>query len=236
MDRDAWSILKKKDEIMRIAMDGIAVAAKPDVICDVGCFNGDEISRFHRIVPSASCHAFEANKRNIDKYILQNPGISGVSVNHLAVADYDGEINFHILDADGEQDDWRRAAGSLNERNDGVTGTQTTVSCVRLDTHFAEQIEQNATFLLWIDVEGALDRVIAGAPKLLSRTIAFRAEVERHQYWADQKLANEVIPMIEGLGFTLLADSYTGDAFEQSDVLFLNKKWLELAANDRLAL
>jgi FkbM family methyltransferase len=235
MDRNAWSILAQKDNIMRQLLDGIAVATKPDLICDIGCFNGEEIARFHRLVPSAFCHAFEANKRNIDQYINTRSDLSDVIVHNLAVADYDGEIEFNILDADGEQEDWRRAAGSLNERTDGVSGQKVRVPCTRLDSHFATQLNANCTFLLWIDVEGALDRVIAGAPRLLRRTIALRAEVERHSFWAGQKLAGETIASMEALGFILLADSFTPDAFAQSDVLFLNKEWLKLAARDEPA-
>ncbi len=230
--RDSWAVLARKDDILRQTLDGIAVATNPDVICDIGCFNGEEIARFHRLVPSASCYAFEANKRNIDNYINARSDLEGVVVNNVAVADYDGEIEFNILNAEGEQEDWRRAAGSLNERTDGVGGEKVSVRCTRLDTHFASQLNDNCTFLLWIDVEGALDRVIAGGQKLLSRTIAFRAEVERHQFWAGQKLAHETISAIENLGFILVADSYTEDAFAQSDVLFVNKNWLKLASRD----
>lgn len=232
MERNAWTFLKRKDDILRDVLDSIAIATKPDVICDIGCFNGEEIARFKKIVPTASCYAFEANIRNINNYINTRSDIDGVVVNNVAVADYDGEIEFNILDAEGEQEDWRRAAGSLNERTDGVTGQKIRVPCTRLDTHFATQIAANCTFLLWVDVEGALDRVIAGGHKLLSRTIALRVEIERHQYWAGQKLAHETVAEMERLGFTLFGDSFTKGTFEQSDAMFINKNWLDLAARD----
>ena len=232
MTRDAWSFLRKKDQIQSKILDGIAVATAPDVIADVGCFNGDEISRFRAICPDSHCYAFEANKRNIERYISVRPDIAGVTVNNLAVADCDGEIEFNVLHADGEQEDWRRAAGSLNKRTDGVGGQSIRVACTRLDTYFAQQLLDNCTFLLWIDVEGALDRVIAGAPKVLSRTIALRAEVERHKFWEGQRLADDILAQFDAAGFMLLADSYTSDAFAQSDVILLNKNWLNLAARD----
>ncbi|MER2219954.1 FkbM family methyltransferase [Methylobacterium brachiatum] len=232
MSRDAWAILGKKDKIMSKLLDGIAIAVKPDIIADIGCFNGDEIARFKSICPDAHCEAFEANKRNIDNYISNRSDISGVIINNLAVADYIGEIEFNILDAEGEQEDWRRAAGSLNERTDGVSGKKVTVKCTTLDAHFASQVAQKSTFILWIDVEGALDKVIAGGEGVLSRTIALRAEVERHAFWQGQKLAAETVAKLESLGFVLLADSFTSDAFAQSDVLFLNKNWLNIASGD----
>lgn len=232
MTRDAWAFLKSKDKILSKVLDGIAIATQPDIIVDIGCFNADEIARFHAICPASSCHAFEANKRNFENYILPRTDIGGVVVNNVAVADYDGEIEFNVLRAEGEQEDWRRAAGSLNQRTDGVEGDKIRVGCTRLDTHFAQQLRENCTFLLWIDVEGALDRVLAGGPKLLSRTIALRAEVERHRFWEGQKLADDIMKIFDDAGFMLLADSFTSDAFAQSDVIMLNKNWLNLAARD----
>lgn len=232
MSRDPWSLLHQKDDILRKLLDGIAVCASPDVIADVGCFNGDEIARLHSLCPEADCHAFEANERNLTNYIAPRQDIIGVTLNHLAVADYDGQIEFTILDVEGEADDWRRGAGSLNKRTDGMGGTTVTVACTRLDTYFEQQLRDNCTFLLWIDVEGALDRVIAGGQKVLRRTIALRAEVERFEFWEGQTLADEILAKFDALGFILLADSFTPAAFEQSDVIFLNRDWLALASGD----
>lgn len=233
MPRDAWSILKTKDKILSKTLDGIAMACNPDVIADIGCFNGDEIARFRSICPSSKCYAFEANVRNIHNYIWPRTDLSGVTIENLAIAEYDGEIEFNVLEAEGEQEDWRRAAGSLSERTDGISGNKVRINCSRLDTYFARELEQGATFLLWIDVEGALDRVLAGAPKVLSRTIALRAEVERHSFWAGQKLADDMHKAFTAAGFSLLADSYTSDAFAQSDVIYVNRDWLKLAARDK---
>jgi FkbM family methyltransferase len=232
MPRDAWALLKSKDRILRTCLDGIALAAQPDIIVDVGCFNANEIARFHAICPASRCYAFEANARNITDYIGPRSDIDGVVVNNLAVADYDGEIAFTVLNAEGGEDDWRRGAGSLNQRTDGIAGETVQVGCTRLDTYFAPQLLNDETFLLWIDVEGALDRVLAGAPKVLSRTIALRAEVERHRFWQGQTLADDILDLFDKAGFMMLADSYTPDAFAQSDVIMLNKNWLNLAARD----
>ena len=232
MSRDPWLLFRKKDEVLRKALDGIALATSPDVIADVGCFNGNEIARFHALCPQAACHAFEANEHNIASYISPRADVAGITINYLAVADYDGEIEFNIVEPEGGEEDWRRGAGSLNKRTDDLATTTVKVPCTRLDTYFQHEILENRTFLLWIDVEGALDRVIAGAEQVLKRTIVLRAELERHAFWQDQKLANEILDRFRSLGFIALGDTYTPDAWQQSDVILLNQNWLGLASGD----
>lgn len=226
------SFQREKDRRMRDLLDAIAVISQPDIICDIGSYNGDEIARFHTKVPSAACHVFEANPNNISEQIGKRTDLDKVIVNNVAVADYDGEISFNILESSTQETKWRRAAGSIYERSDGVGGVKVTVPCTRLDTYFAKQLDADRTFLLWIDVEGALDRLLTGAPRVLSRTIALRAEVERRSFWKGQKLADEIISRIEQAGFLLLGDTHSRDSFGQSDVLFVNREWLNFAVRD----
>ncbi len=226
-----WNVYRRNDEILRNIFDGIVKATRPDIICDVGCFNGDESARFSRIAPESRLYAFEANNDNIVRFITPRQDLERVTIEYTAVSEVDGEIAFHILETDGRAEDWRRAAGSLNDRTDNISFVSVMVPSVRLDTYFKNAIEDRATFILWIDVEGALDRVFAGAKRVLSQTILFRAEVERREFWAGQRMAEELISLAETAGFVLLGDSWTPGIHEQSDVLMINRQWLHLAAN-----
>jgi FkbM family methyltransferase len=231
VDDDPWKVFQRKDVVMRNIFDRLVQAIRPDIICDIGSFNGEESARFRRIAPESRVYAFEANKHNIANFINPRPDLERVTVEYTAVCEVDGEISFHILDVDHPFSEWRRAAGSLNDRTDDITSVSVTVPSVRLDTYFRNEIEAKSTFILWMDVEGALDRVFAGARKVLSQTILFRAEVERHEFWAGQKMADEVIAEAEAAGFVLLGDSWTPEAQAQSDVLMINRQWLHLVAN-----
>jgi len=225
-----WLTLRRKDGLMRDVFDGLLSALRPDVISDVGCFNGDESARFRRLAPDARIVAFEANKKNISDFISNRDDLTNVTVENLAVCEFDGEVTFNVLEAESRASDWRRAASSLYLRADGIPYVAETVKSVRLDSYFADAIEAGDTFVLWIDVEGALERVLSGAPKTLERTLLVRAEVERVEFWLGQKMAHEVLSFFESAGFMLLADSWTSGVFDQSDVLLLNKNWLDLAA------
>jgi FkbM family methyltransferase len=223
--------LRDKDAIMREVFYGFVKATRPDIICDVGCFSGEDAIRFSAIAPESRLYAFEANSDNIVRYINNRPGLERVTIEYAAVCEVDGEVSFHVLEATGGAEDWRRAASSLNNRANNVPSVSVIVPSVRLDTYFKNEIDTDSTFILWIDVEGALDRVFAGAEKVLSQTILFRAEVERQEFWIGQKLAKEIISMAEDMGFVLLCDSWTPEEHAQSDVLMVNRNWLDLAIN-----
>ncbi len=79
-----------------------------------------------------------------------------------------------------------------------------------------------------------LDRVLEGARNVLGRTLILRAEVETTPYWKDQKLSDEITKQIADAGFILLGDTRTEETGGQSDVLFLNRNWLELTTRAKV--
>lgn len=225
---DAWSRLNIRDEAMRSAFDALLMSMKPSIVCDVGSYNGDEAARFRRLLPEAYVFAFEGSESNIERFMKPRDDLRHVEIRRLALSDEDGETTFYIMDAEPDGIDWRWMANSLNPRTDGHQSTPVTVPCARLDTVFADEIVKGHTFALWIDVEGALDRVLAGAEKLLTRTVALKAEVEHSAFWKDQKLAHDIVGRIEAQGFIFMGDTHVPDASAQSDVMFVNRNWLDL--------
>jgi FkbM family methyltransferase len=227
-------VLRRKDVVMRNAFDGILMATRPDIVCDVGSFDGADSARFSIIAPGSRLYAFEANNDNIVKFIKSRSDLERVTIENFAVCEVDGEITFHILGGECNNEEppiWQQAAGSLHVRVDDIPSRPVTVPSVRLDTYFKNEIENKSTFMLWIDVEGAPDRVLSGAKKVLEQTILFRAEVEHGEFWAGQMMADQVISLAEKAGFALLCDSWTPEENAQSDVLMINRQWLHLAAN-----
>jgi FkbM family methyltransferase len=222
-----------RDERLRQIFDNLCAAFKPSIVCDIGAFNGDESWRFAHLLPESKVVAFEASPQNYKQFYVENDRFKSVPnfrVNHKAVANYNGEISFNVLDAEDTSADWRRAANSIMSRTDGNTSKQVTVPCTTLDSYFGTYAIQDNTFAMWLDVEGALDKVLAGAPEVLSKTLFLRAEVEWKELWAGQVLAPEMKQLIEGYGFQLLGDSYIPNGYDQSDVVFVNKKLLDILA------
>lgn len=222
-----------RDALLREIFDNFCKMYQPSYICDIGAFNGDESFRFAAAMPDSTVVAFEASPRNYKQFYLDSNRFADVPnfhVLHRAIADYNGEITFNVLDA-GESSDWRRAANSILSRTDGVASTAVTVPCSTLDACFGANVIKRNTFALWIDVEGALDKVLAGATEVLKRTLFLRAEVEWKELWAGQVLAPQLKELISAYGFDLVGDSYVSSAFDQSDVLFVNRRLGELIGN-----
>lgn len=225
---DAWKHLNRRDNAMRDLFDALLVGFQPNIVCDVGSYNGDEAARFRSLLSDAHIFIFEGSKQNIDRYISPREDLKFVNIHHTAVSDHDGETTFYILEAREEGIDWRRMANSLNPRVDGHEGVPVIVPCTTLDSFFQNETGGDKTFALWIDVEGALDQVIRGAESVLQQTVLLKVEIERKAFWEGQILANEVVSLIESKGFISLGDTYFEGASEQSDVLFINRRWLDM--------
>jgi FkbM family methyltransferase len=202
-----------------------------DIICDIGCFNGDDTAWMANLCPSARVVGFEANKRNFDQFLKHTDNFQpNCEFHNLAISNKQEILQFYELEAEDTPADWRRAAGSLNKRNDDTPYRNREIKAVRLDDFFKSDISASKLFGLWIDVEGALDAVLHGAEEVLKRTLIIHAEMEHHAFWKDQMLAKDLVPKLENSGFKLIGDSYVPDAYPQSNILFIKKDWLELLA------
>jgi len=232
----------RTDLLMRSVFDRFIATCQPDIICDIGSYNADEVVRFRKLSPRSACFAFEANELNVEQFMKPRPDLGNIVIEHMAVSDRSGETTFNLLEAESREGDWRRAAGSLLERSQTVpaeldlglglgslSARAVTVRCTKLDDYFRSEIAVGKTFILWIDVEGALFNIIQGAQATLQRTILLRAEVERYQFWKDQKLAADNVAALKKAGLILLADNFTEGSYPQSDALFINENWLALA-------
>lgn len=64
---------------------------EPDIICDIGCFNGDDTSWMANWCASARVVGFEANKRNFDQFLKHK-------------ANFPPNCEFHNLAASNKQE------------------------------------------------------------------------------------------------------------------------------------
>jgi FkbM family methyltransferase len=227
----AFARLQKKDAVLRKAFDGLLLAMKPEIICDIGAFNGDESAHFRKLCPEADIYLFEASKRNFEGLIRPRDDLDGVTLENFALSDVDGSARFHelVVPENNPGAAWMRGAGSLRERIDEYGTTPVDVKTVRLDTYFAEQIKAGKRFVLWVDVEGALDMVLGGADEVLRTTLALRVEVEHKEYWAEEPLVNEIIEHMKSKNFSVFGDTFTPGSINQSDLLLINDNWLNIA-------
>jgi FkbM family methyltransferase len=228
----SWACLQRREERLRRLYDALLGAFSPDIICEVGAFNGDETQRFHQLSPDSEFYLFEANSKNVRQFLHGNPALANhprTVIEHVAVSDQPGELEFNILEADEVASDWRRAAGSMLQRGDGLPSTSEKVTAITLDDYFEKQLaNEDVSFALWIDVEGVLDRVLNGATRVLERTVLLRAEIEWEEVWQGQKLGQDSKDVLERLGFCLIGDSFVPESHNQSDVVYVRRDALGL--------
>jgi FkbM family methyltransferase len=227
--------MSMRDHKLREIFDGFCSTLRPSVVCDIGAFNGDESFRLAGLLPLSRIVAFEASPQNFAQFFGPASRFSSMpnfQIVHKAVSDQNGTIEFNVLDAENEASDWRRAANSIRMRADKLDTRQVLVDATRLDDHFGSEMIQNNTFALWIDVEGALEKVLDGAPEVLSRSLIIRTEVEWKELWLGQRLAPEIKRQLSDSGFHILADTYLPDAYDQSDILLINRNLIDLIAAD----
>jgi FkbM family methyltransferase len=145
----------------------------PACVVEVGVHNGDDFSRLKRMSPSGELDwiGFEPDPRSIT--LLRQRGIPVIE---KAVSDRDGDAEFWLSGGwtpGSEGTRWHTDSSSLNRptkhlevapwcRFDECVSVQT----VRLDTALAAKTVD----LLWVDVQGAQRKVLAGAPDTLRRT------------------------------------------------------------------
>jgi len=88
--------------------------------------------------------------------------------------------------------------------------------------------------VLWIDVEGALDLVIAGGKQTIANSTMIFAEVETECLWNDQATFIEVAAQLDKLGFSPWLRDCEYEP-EQFNVMFANRKLADSDLLDSLA-
>ena len=113
---------------------------------------------------------------------------------HAAACERDGTEEFQILSIVGGAHMPQIAGNnSLRQRPDhGIEYEMVSVPAVRVDTLLADRGLTGLPCVMWVDVEGAQDRVMAGAPVALSNCVALMIEVEERAFWQGQPLAGDV--------------------------------------------
>jgi hypothetical protein len=117
---------------------------------------------------------------------------------------------------------------SLLLRNEEATYQQFEVESQTLDSFLKSEMTagSDSTYFLWIDVEGAAEKVLAGADKTLRETLAIFIETENVDFWKDQKNAGDIAGLLIRKGFVPVArDREYGD--KQFNVLFVNGRAIE---------
>jgi len=206
----------------------------PSLFCDIGANEGSTGRAARARRPTMQVHGFEANPCIHAEYAEVN-GTTGVGWHNLAVTDHSGIVPIYTprtlsrAYVDGHvvpravREPIQTGKSSLLLRDEDATYERFDVPAVTLDSFVtpADAAVDRRTTFLWIDVEGAADRVVAGAGRVLLQTAAIFVEIEGFPFWRDQSDGGNLIGLLRRQGFYPLArDREYGD--KQFNVLFVH--------------
>jgi 2-O-methyltransferase len=152
------------------------------VIIECGCHVGVDTHRLRDTFPTARLIAVEPDPRNLVH--LSSRGVTSIAeVLPMAVSDRDGSATFHLSEADLSTDhpSWvksREYSGSSSLKRPAehmaqhpwcVFEKSVEVPTITLDT-LARERSLDRIDLIWADVQGAEDLLIAGGQAALART------------------------------------------------------------------
>src|SRR6185369_3832127 len=217
---------------------------QPTIFCDVGAYDGSAGAEVKRRLPDCEVMAFEANPRIHAKF-KDDARLAQISYRNLVISDRAGMTKLYppkmmfetYVDRDlvpstkPERPDTKRT--SLLPRTQNASYEDCEALSIRLDDVMRREFGDlgRHRVALWIDVEGAVDKVLAGAPETLASSSAVMVEAETMQFWKDQKLASDISSTLMNSGFVPVARDREIDD-RQFNILFLHHRVLPLVYPD----
>lgn len=182
-------------QILRKTFIELISILKPTVFCDIGANDGNTAIEIRNINKEIKVFGFEANpfiySENREKMknleiewhniaVTDSTGIIKIYVPRtLSKAYINGElVEMQIIESENT------GKSSLLVRNEQATYDEYNVDGYTLDEFIIKEnilIPENK-FCLWIDVEGAADKVINGAKKILDQTQLIFIETENYSF------------------------------------------------------
>ena len=197
----------------------------PDLFVEAGAHDGAGARRARRLLPKARVVAYEGNPHNHARF-SKNHDFAALGVEYVlsALSDTDTPQTFKVLTADRHSAQGVHSGrSSLLLREDPKAEYETvTVPGLRLDG-LAKDVTRAA---LWVDVEGASEKVLAGAGALLDKTALMMIEVESAPFWQGQWLVHDVLAHLMGRGLVPIARDF--ERKHQFNILLMSEPALTL--------
>lgn len=211
------------DALEELLADVIAVV-RPDVFFEVGAFEASFSRQMRATYPEARVVAFEANPRVHERFATEVE-TAGVTYVASAIGNTVGTARFFIPEViAGKTMPTVGRMGSLHPvgaRESRVVEVETPITT--LDLAAGDVAGRNVC--LWIDVEGAVDQVLAGGPKTLEATSLVYCELESRPMWQGQTLSGPVIEYLVRAGFVPLVRDC--QKWFQFNALFVRPSYVE---------
>ena len=185
-------------------------AASPANIIECGCHEGWDTRELRKLFPAARLVALEPDPRNLEK--LRSGGVDKLAhIIPAAVSFECGRATFHLSGANltTQHPDWLREAAYAGSSSLKAPAEVTAIhkwltfdEAVEVDTVTLDSIVQRHGFetidLVWADVQGAEDLLIAGGQGALARTRYLYTEFSDAQEYSGQIPMREILARLPG--------------------------------------
>ncbi len=197
---------------------------------EVGAFQADFSRRFLERKSGRTALAVEANPYNYHAFRDRVTG-AGIIYHHAAVQDLVGTRTLQLMVTDIDvKNGYIRGNNSILTSQQRPETQPLKVPATTLDTLVEEYVKSeqlpplsDSPPVLWIDVEGALDLVIAGGEQTISESLAIFAEVESTALWDRQAVFSDICKQLQALEFRPFLRDCEYEP-EQFNVVFINQK------------
>ena len=176
-----------------------------NLFVEVGAYRAEFSRRAALEHPDATIMALEANPHTWQQYAPTMP--ERIEYLNVAACPADGPVTFALMALQGGAH-LPRIAGNNGLRQrlaHGIEYDPLIVDGRALDSLLAERGLTGQPCVMWWDVEGAQDLVIAGAHAALTDCVALLLEVEEYAYWRDQPLVSDVDAALARFGLVPVA-------------------------------
>ena len=168
----------------------------PPLVLEIGAHEGTFSATMKNSRPKSRVIAFEANPLIYERYA---PAMkqAGVEYLQLCVADRVGEMTLKVPAHHGRE---KHGKGSILTHKKAADFVDYRVGAVTLDGFLGDAADSPSA--MWVDVEGALAHILAGAERTLRNCVAIHLEMETMALWEGQIIDTDVVSRLEVCGLT----------------------------------
>jgi len=184
----------------------IVAAIQARTVVEIGAHEASFSCDIKARLPDATVIALEANPHVFEHYCnARHIKAADISYEMCAISDTDGTVEFNIPTlVAGATKPLTNMMGSLGRLSLPNSAHETiSVKAETLDTFLSSY--PNDPLAIWIDVEGMVDRVLAGGTASVQRASVVICEVETAQVWGGQATAANIMERFSEHGFVPIA-------------------------------
>jgi FkbM family methyltransferase len=208
---------KRISDDLSKAVQKLVAHLAPETVLEIGAHEASFSRRMKSALPRSRIVAFEANPVVFDTYKSRVLG-TGVDYQFKCIADENRSYKFSVPGTDRAHP----TMGSVLRYTKSDAFATYDVDGVRLDDFLGPVTTPNA---MWIDVEGAIGSVLAGAASSLTHCVLLFAELEAIERWEGQMLDVEVIALLASHGLVPVLRDIQRHKW-QHNILFIREKSL----------